>query len=233
MQRTVVVTGCSSGLGESVSHALLNSYDVLGVDINEPHASLIENEGFGFLQLDLSQNTLEHALAQRMDGKRLYGIVHCAAVSHGGRLDTMTDEEWQFSMDVNLTSAMRLSRFADRHMVPSGRLLFISSPVSIVGANKPSYSASKAGLHGLMVSVSRTLAQRQIQVNSILPGPMITGMTDDWSTEKREGIARETHLGRLCKPEEVASMVRFLLSEECSYLTASVIDMTAGSMFGH
>ena len=80
------------------------------MDINEPHASLIENEEFGFLQLDLSQDTLEHALAQQMDGKQLYGIVHCAAVSHGGRLDTMTDEEWQFSMDVNLTSAMRLSR---------------------------------------------------------------------------------------------------------------------------
>ena len=233
MQRTVVVTGCSSGLGESVSHALLNSYHVLGVDINEPHSSLIENKRFGFLQLDLSQDTLEHDLEQRMGGKKVYGIVHCAAVSHGGRLNTMTDEEWWYSMEVNLTSAMRLSRFADHHMAPSGRLLFISSPVSIVGANKPSYSASKAGLHGLMVSVSRTLAQRQIQVNSILPGPMITGMTDDWSKEKRERIARETHLGRLCKPEEVASMVRFLLSEDCSYLTASVIDMTAGSMFGH
>ena len=84
MQRTVVVTGCSLWTWESVSHALLNSYDVLGVDINKPHASLIENDGFGFLQLDLSQDTLEHALAQRMDGKQLYGIVHCAAVSHGG-----------------------------------------------------------------------------------------------------------------------------------------------------
>ena len=233
MVRTVVVTGCSSGLGEAVSRILLQSYDVLGVDINEPHASLVDNERFGYLQTDLSQDGLEDALEQRMDGKKLYGIVHCAAVSHGGRLDTMTDEEWQFSMDVNLTSAMRLSRFSQNHMISSGRLLFISSPVSIVGANKPSYAASKAGLHGLMVSVSRTLAQRQIQVNSILPGPMITGMTNDWSTEKRERIASETHLGRICKPEEVASMVRFLLSEECSYLTASVIDMTAGSMFGH
>ena len=233
MQRTVVVTGCSSGLGESVSHALLNSYDVLGVDINEPHASLIENEGFGFLQLDLSQDTLEHALAQRIDSKRLHGIVHCAAVSHGGRLDTMTDDEWQFSMDVNLTSAMRLSRFAHHHMAPSGRLIFVSSPVSVVGANKPSYAASKSGLQGLMMSVSRTLGKRQIQVNSILPGPMITGMTSDWSVEKRERIADETYLGRLCMPEEVAAVIRFLLSDECSYLTASVIDMTAGSMFGH
>ena len=58
MQRTVVVTGCSSGLGESVAHALLNSYDVLGVDINDPHTSLVGNEGFEFLQLDLSQDTL-------------------------------------------------------------------------------------------------------------------------------------------------------------------------------
>ena len=83
------------------------------------------------------------------------------------------------------------------------------------------------------MSVSRTLGKRQIQVNSILPGPMITGMTSDWSVEKRERIADETYLGRLCMPEEVAAVIRFLLSEECSYLTASVIDMTAGSMFGH
>ena len=105
-----------------------------------------------------------------MEGKGCT-VLFIVLLSPTGGVDTMTDEEWQFSMDVNLASAMRLSRFADRHMVPSGRLLFISSPVSIVGANKPSYSASKAGLHGLMVSVSRTLAQRQIQVNSILQDP--------------------------------------------------------------
>ena len=83
------------------------------------------------------------------------------------------------------------------------------------------------------MSVSRDLGKRNILVNTILPGPMMTGMTEDWSQEKIDRISKETRLNRLCEPIEVANVINFLLSNKSSFMTASIVDMTAGSLFGH
>jgi NAD(P)-dependent dehydrogenase (short-subunit alcohol dehydrogenase family) len=83
------------------------------------------------------------------------------------------------------------------------------------------------------MSVSRDLGKRNILVNTILPGPMMTGMTEDWSQEKIDRISKETRLNRLCEPIEVANVINFLLSNQSSFMTASIVDMTAGSLFGH
>jgi NAD(P)-dependent dehydrogenase (short-subunit alcohol dehydrogenase family) len=83
------------------------------------------------------------------------------------------------------------------------------------------------------MSVSRDLGKRNILVNTILPGPMMTGMTEDWSQEKIDRISKETRLNRLCEPMEVANVINFLLSNQSSFMTASIVDMTAGSLFGH
>ena len=83
------------------------------------------------------------------------------------------------------------------------------------------------------MSVSRQLGKRGICVNTVLPGPMITGMTKDWSEEKRVRIAEETRLNRLAKPEDVAHVMVQMMGEKWSYMSASIIDMTCGSMYGH
>ena len=83
------------------------------------------------------------------------------------------------------------------------------------------------------MSVSRDLGKRNILVNTILPGPMMTGMTEDWSQEKIDRISTETRLNRLCEPMEVANVINFLLSNQSSFMTASIVDLTAGSLFGH
>jgi NAD(P)-dependent dehydrogenase (short-subunit alcohol dehydrogenase family) len=83
------------------------------------------------------------------------------------------------------------------------------------------------------MSVSRDLGKRNILVNTILPGPMMTGMTEDWSQEKIDRISKETRLNRLCEPIEVANVINFLLSNQSSFMTASIVDLTAGSLFGH
>ena len=114
-----------------------------------------------------------------------------------------------------------------------GSILNVGSPVGIVGARKPQYAASKAALHGLTMSAARALGSDGIRVNLLLPGPTITGMTADWSEEQRERVAQGTFLKRMCQPEEIGEMVAFLVSDNSRYLTASVIDMTAGSMMGH
>jgi NAD(P)-dependent dehydrogenase (short-subunit alcohol dehydrogenase family) len=105
--------------------------------------------------------------------------------------------------------------------------------VAIAGARKPSYAASKAALHGLTMSVSRSFGKRGICVNTVLPGPMITGMTKDWPVEKRASIANETRLKRLAKPEDVAYVITQMLDKKWSYMSSSIVDLTCGSLYGH
>ena len=73
-----------------------------------------------------------------------FGFIHCAGISRGGRLDTLSVEDWNLSLDVNVTSAMKICQLADSHMMDGGRILLVGSPVGIAGANKPSYAASKS-----------------------------------------------------------------------------------------
>lgn len=232
MSTLCIVTGSSSGLGLATSAHLVGlGYTVLGLDLNPPEGILSPH--FEFLKLDLSEPNLENLVLGALADRQLHGIVHCAAVSKGNNITNLTDEDWNSSLEINLSSAMRLCRLASTTMVDFGKIILIGSPVAFAGATKPSYAATKAGLHGLTMSVSRELGKRNILVNTILPGPMMTGMTSDWSEEKIARISKETRLNRFCKPIEVAHTIAFLLSKECSFMTASMVDMTAGSMFGH
>lgn len=231
MNRTILITGCSSGVGLEATRLLMDTFKVIGISRTPPPEDVLNT--IDFVDIDLSRPFDEEILINRISDTSLFGIVHCAGVSKGSSIQEMDDSDWEYSLNVNLTSAMRLSRFGARHMIDGGRIVFISSPVAVVGAKKSSYSSSKAGLTGLMMSISRELGLRNILVNTILPGPMLTGMTKDWSSERQEKIAHETRLGRLCTPIEIGKMIEFLLSENCTYITASIIDMTAGSMYGH
>ncbi|MDD5272714.1 MAG: SDR family NAD(P)-dependent oxidoreductase, partial [Methylovulum sp.] len=139
------------------------------------------------------------------------------------------------SFAVNVTPAMRLIRLLTPAMRRNqgGSIVNVGYPVGIIGARKPSYAASKAALHGLTMSCARQLGGDNIRVNLLLPGPTITYMTCDWGQERRDGIAENTFLKRLCTPEEIAKTINFLIGNESSYITGSVMDMTAGSLYGH
>ena len=163
----------------------------------------------------------------------IYAVVNIAGISVGKSIVGMEQEDWDKMIQVNLTApAFLISKLQDI-MVDGGRIVNVSSPVSVTGSNKPGYSASKAGMHGLTMSVAKNLGPRKILVNTVFPGPMITGMTQKWSNEKRESIATESFLGRLTTPEEVANGIKFLLDPTTTGITGSILDYTAGSMFTH
>ena len=231
----VVVTGCSSGLGSALSKLLidLGRYSVIGLDINE---SDFVDEKYHFISSDLSDRKSIEDLVNNVDeisGKSLYGIVNVAGISVGKSIVGMDENDWDKMLQVNLTSpALLISKLQDI-MVDGGRIVNVSSPVSVTGSNKPGYSASKAGMHGLTMSVAKNLGPRNILVNTVFPGPMITGMTQKWSQDKRDSIATESFLGRLTTSEEVANGIKFLLNPETTGITGSILDFTAGSMFTH
>jgi len=227
---TIIVTGASSGLGLATANSLLGqNFDVIGID---QHSTKILHTAYTHLEMDLAQFN-EELIRTELIGGDWFGFIHCAGISQGSRLDSLSIEDWNHSIEVNVTSAMRICQLADSHMMDGGRIVLVGSPVAFAGANKPSYAASKAALHGLTMSVSRQLGKRDICVNTVLPGPMITGMTSDWPDEKRNRIAQETRLNRLAKPEDIAHVMVQMMGEKWSYMSASIIDMTCGSMYGH
>ena len=226
----IIVTGASSGLGLATANSLLGqNFDVIGID---QHSTKILHTAYTHLEMDLAQFN-EELIRTELIGGDWFGFIHCAGISLGGKLDSLSIEDWNRSIDVNVTSAMRICQLAESEMMDGGRIVLVGSPVGIAGANKPSYAASKAALHGLTMSVSRQLGKRGICVNTVLPGPMITGMTNDWSQEKRLRIAEETRLNRLAKPDDVAHVMVQMMGEKWSYMSASIVDMTCGSMYGH
>lgn len=226
----IIVTGASSGLGLATANSLLGqNFDVIGID---QHSTKILHTAYTHLEMDLAQFN-EELIRTELIGGDWFGFIHCAGISLGGKLGSLSIENWNRSIDVNVTSAMRICQLAESEMMDGGRIVLVGSPVGIAGANKPSYAASKAALHGLTMSISRQLGKRGICVNTVLPGPMITGMTNDWSQEKRLRIAEETRLNRLAKPDDIAHVMVQMMGKKWSYMSASVVDMTCGSMYGH
>jgi NAD(P)-dependent dehydrogenase (short-subunit alcohol dehydrogenase family) len=236
-----VITGASGGLGSALARLLVErGWQVLGIDHNKARmaalAANLPSDSFHAIVSELQAPDMAQHMLEKLSGLAPpRGLVCAAAISTGACIDSLDDEAWELSLAVNTKPAMVLARAIAPAMAAAGggAIVNVGSPVGIVGARKPSYAASKAALHGLTMSLARNLGARNVRANLFLPGPMITPLTEDWPEEKRASIARSSFLGRLCEPMEAARVIAFLISDEASYITGSVIDSTAGSMFGH
>ena len=235
----VIITGAAGGMGTATSELLSQKgYLVIAIDHNVARLESLQNAhpSIKTIAIDLSDTQLitkvEHVIDKEIP---VVGLVNMAGISKGNTIDNLTDDDWDDSFAINVTPAMKLIRLlapkmqAQRH----GSIINVGSPVGKIGARKPSYAASKAALQGLTMSCARNLGGDNIRVNLLLPGPTITYMTKDWDAKRCEAIANGSFLKRLCTPEEIAHVIAFLLSNESAYITGSIIDMTAGSMYGH
>ncbi|UYV19467.1 SDR family oxidoreductase [Halomonas qaidamensis] len=236
---TSIVTGAAGGMGRAVCQTLaVSGWQVLAIDHNETRLATLaaSHAAITALPIALDSPALEERIQQALEEMpTVAGLVNLVGVSRGKPIDVLEDSDWHASFAINVTPAMQLTRLVAPLMRAAGKgsIVNVGSPVGLVGANKPSYAASKAALHGLTMSTARNLGPDNIRVNLLLPGPTITEMTKDWPQERRDAIAAGTFLNRLCQPEEIANMIHFLLGPCSSYLTGSTIDMTAGSLWGH
>lgn len=236
-QQTILVTGAAGGMGRETCRYLSQlGWQVLAIDRNKERLPQLAAEGISILNIDIADAQLIPQVKQKLASlPPVWGLVNLAGVSQGDRLNKLTEEDWQRSFDVNVTPAFKLTQAVAPLMQENGggSIVNVSSPVGYIGANKPSYAASKAAMHGLTMSSARNLGADNIRVNLLLPGTTMTEMTKDWSQERQLAIAKETLLGRLCTPQEIAEGIAFLLSEHSRYMSGSVLDMTCGSMWGH
>jgi len=239
-EKVAVVTGASRGIGRAIALALVaqgakvvasarnaQALDALVAEIEAQGGEATAVTGDVALESDAAR-LVEQAVAA-------YGqidvLVNNAGITRDGLLLRMKDEDWDAVIDTNLKGAFHCIRAVAKVMSKqrSGRIINISSVVGEMGnAGQANYCASKAGLLGLTKSVARELARRNITVNAITPGFIVTDMTDGMTDKARETMTEQIPLGRLGEADDVANAVIFLASEQSSYVTGQVLGVNGG-----
>ena len=233
--RTALVTGGNRGIGLAISKALADD----GVRVVVGCRSGDAPEPFDTVLMDVSSTESVDAAfkaAEELLGGPVEILVANAGLTRDQLLMRLTDEELDEVVNTNLTGAIRCARRACRGMIrlKRGRLIFISSVVGLYGSpGQVNYAASKAGLVGVARSLTRELGGRGITANVVAPGFIETDMTAALPEELQATYKGAIPAGRFGAVEEVAAAVRFLASDDASYVSGAVLPVDGGLGMGH
>ncbi len=232
-----IVTGASRGIGFSIAENLADSgAEVAVVARDQGRASDAAaalggagGQGFG---CDVGEPDQCDELVDRVSEELgpVTILVNNAGITRDNLLIRIGDQDWEDVIRTNLTGAFNMIRAASRGMMRrGGRIVNMTSVVGLTGnPGQANYAASKGGLVGLTKSVAKELASRDVLVNAVAPGFVETDMTADMSEDTREELAERIPLGRFATPDDVAGVVRFLVSEDADYITGQVIKVDGG-----
>jgi 3-oxoacyl-[acyl-carrier protein] reductase len=236
-----LVTGASRGIGRAIARRLAS--DGFAVALNysrsadgaKETASLIEQKGgeAHCIQADVSDGSQVGKMFDEVED--LLGPVGVLVNNAGVRRDSlaiaMSDEEWTDVLSANLYGTFACSRRALRPMIRarSGSIVNVASVAGLRGSpGQANYAAAKGGVIALTKTLAREVGSRGVTVNAIAPGLVATELTADMSPKQEEALIAETPSGRAGTPEEVASVVAYLCSEEAKYVNGSVFVMDGG-----
>jgi 3-oxoacyl-[acyl-carrier protein] reductase len=247
--KTAVVTGGSRGIGAAVCRVLGEAGASVLIDYLPQERDI---EGLKGLESQLKACGAKYesfagdvthpeqmeefcALAQRRFGS-LDILVHCAGFTSPSAFGELDVEQWRMNVETNLSGAFYVTRCAARPMIArgAGRIIYIGSAGSITGGGgSAAYSASKAGINGLVRALSKELAPKGITVNAVLPALIETDLLKDRAPdpEQRRVYVKRVPVGRLGKPEDVAWLVLFLASEQAGFITGQNIIVDGGATF--
>lgn len=239
--KTVLITGSSRGIGAATARRLAENYKIV-INYNkskEPALALLEelrqiNPNVIAVKADLSKEAEVDYLFKTAEAN--FGhvdiLVNNAGRSYLGLIQDMDFEKWQEIINTNLNSVFLATKRALEPMISqkSGVIINISSIWGKEGAAlEAAYSASKGAVNAFTKALSKELAPSNIRVNAIAPGVVLTDMMKNNYSERELDLIREDiGLGRFADPKEIADLVSFLISDEASYITGSIIDINGG-----
>jgi 3-oxoacyl-[acyl-carrier protein] reductase len=235
--RTALVTGATGGIGGAIAEALHKQGATVAISGTRREAldtlAAKLSERVHVLPCNLSELSEVEALVpsaeQAMGGVDI--LVANAGITRDNLFVQLRDEDWDDVIKVNLTATFRLARAATKLMMRKrfGRIIAITSVVGVTGnPGQGNYSASKAGMIGMIKSLAAEYAKRNVTANCIAPGFIKTPMTDALSDKQREAILTRVPAARLGTAEDIAAAAVYLSSNEAGYVTGQTIHVNGG-----
>lgn len=233
--RSVLITGGNRGIGLAIAKSFLAKGDKVAVTYRSESEL---PEGILGVQADVTDEASIDAAFSVVEAA--HGPVEVLVANAGITKDTlllrMSEDDFSSVLDTNLTGAFRVIKRASKGMIRlrKGRVVLISSVVGLYGsAGQINYAASKAGMIGIARSLTRELGSRNITANVVAPGFINTDMTSELPEETQKQYLASVPAGRFAEASEVADVVRWLASDEASYISGAVIPVDGGLGMGH
>jgi 3-oxoacyl-[acyl-carrier protein] reductase len=230
--KTALVTGASKGIGRAIALELgrAGASVLVHYRSGREEAEAVATEiGGRAVEADVSDPDAAKALVE--EAGELDVLVNNAGLTRDGLIARMPDDDWETVLRTNLFGAFYTCRAAARGMMRrrAGAIVNVSSIVGVHGnPGQTNYAASKAGLIGFTKSLARELGSRGVRANVLAPGYVTTQLTEVLPDEAKAAMLANTPLGRLGSPEDVARAVRFLVSDEASFITGEVLLVDGG-----
>jgi 3-oxoacyl-[acyl-carrier protein] reductase len=236
--RVALVTGAGGGIGRAtVQRLAAEGAAVVVGDLKgyAPVAEAVREAGGRSLgvELDVTSAASARAAVEAAVGEfgGLHILVNNAGIDQRGLLEELSEADWDRVLAVNLKGPFLCAQAAARRLAAGGAIVNVAS---LAGRSSSPlqgchYSASKAGLLGLTRHLARELGARRIRVNAVCPGPILTDMlTRSSSTEQIAELAAQVPIGRAGTPEDIASVIAFLTSDDAAYITGASLDANGG-----
>jgi 3-oxoacyl-[acyl-carrier protein] reductase len=236
--RVAIVTGGGRGIGRAIAHELArrgaavvindkSGESVVCSEINDAggKASCFKADVSDFGE---AQELIKHAIEDFGD---LHILVNNAGITRDGLLLSMSEDDWDLVLRINLKGVFNCTKAAIKHMIRKryGRIVNMASVAGQMGnAGQTNYASSKAGMIGFTKSLAREVASRNITVNAIAPGFVDTDILKAMSPETLAAAVKMVPLGRKGKPEEIAYATAFLASDQAAYITGQVLGVDGG-----
>jgi 3-oxoacyl-[acyl-carrier protein] reductase len=241
--RVGIITGAARGIGKAIALTFVREgAKVVLVDVDKEKLEILQNEikkrKGEVITTSCNITKSSEVMAMVNQTHKAFGridiLVNNAGIIRRGTIETVTEEDWDRVMEVNLKGTFLCSKAVVEVMKKQGygKIVNVSSIAGKMGdiTSAPGYGPSKAGVDALTKTLARQLAPYGINVNAVSPHAIETEMSAQWSEERRKEIIASIPLGRLGKPEDVAEAVLFLASDEASFITGEILDVNGGAL---
>ena len=241
--RVAIVTGGARGIGKAIALAFSREGARLAlVDVDKEQLEVVKKQiekgksKVIAIPCDITKSSDVKEMVDQVRKRfgRIDILVNNAGIIRRGTIETVTEEDWDRVIEVNLKGTFNCCKAVAEIMKSQkyGKIVNVSSIAGKMGdiTSAPGYGPSKAGVDALTKTLARQLAQYGINVNAVAPHAIETEMSAQWSEERRKEIIASIPLGRLGKPEDVANAVLFLASDEASFITGEILDVNGGAL---